>query len=111
MAADDVAEEELVIDAGAVSRLISVLRMGVNDILTSAMKDFTTDGTKSKAKASRYVAWYAKYRAEVPGSARMVSDMSKTDSNTILSLLAQEWSSILPALLSESQISSRPCVI
>jgi hypothetical protein len=98
---DHPAEEEMIVSGRLVNRLIDVLRSGVEDTLTSYLKDFVTDGTKSKSKTARQAAWYAKYRATIPGLAGLLKDLTKSDSTTIISLLSQEWSSTLPAFHSE----------
>jgi len=92
----------MVVGARLINRLIDVLKSGVEDTLISFLKDFVTEGTKSKSKISRQSAWYAKYRATIPGLAGLLKDLSKSDSTTIISLLSQEWSSSLVAFHSES---------
>jgi len=79
---------------------MDVLRSGVEDVLTSYLKDFVIDG-KSKSKSARQAAWYAKYRATIPGLAGLLKDLTKSDSTTIVSLLSQEWSNTLPAFHSK----------
>lgn len=95
--ADYKAEEEVVCSVRSVNRLIDILRSGIEDILTTSIKDFAADGTKSKTKVARQTLWYAKYRATIPGLASILKDLSKTDATTIVSLLAQQWSTSLPA--------------
>jgi hypothetical protein len=99
--ADDSAEEELMVSARLVNRLIDVLRSGIEDTLTSYLRDFVTDGMKTKSKVARQSAWYAKYRATIPGLAGLLKDLTKGDSTTIASLLSQEWSSTLAAFHSK----------
>ena len=101
---DHAAEEEVVVSPRLVNRLIDVLRSGIEDTLTSYLKDFVTDGTKTKSKVARQSAWYAKYRATIPGLAGLLRDLTKSDSTTIISLLSQEWSSTLPAFHSEFSV-------
>ena len=98
---DNAAEEELAVSARSVNRLMDILRSGIDDILSSHLKDFATDGTKSKSKTARQAAWYAKYRGTIPGLAVLVKDLTKSDSTTIVSLLSQEWSSTLATFHSE----------
>jgi hypothetical protein len=91
---------------GSVTFLIGVLRRGVADILSSAVKDFWTEGSKVKGKPARHAAWYAKYRAGIPGFTLLLKDLDRTDANTIVSLLAHHWSTHLPALQGEISLLS-----
>jgi len=61
------------------------------------MKDYVTDGTKSKSKVARQSLWYSKYRATLPGLSGLLKDLTKNDAVTIVSLLTQNWSTSLPA--------------
>jgi len=90
-----------VISARLIDRLIDILKSGIDDMLKSAMTDFTTEGSKSKSKTARQWLWYAKYRNTLPGLSGLLKDLSKRDATTIVSLLAQEWSTSLPALYGE----------
>jgi len=95
---DNPAEEELMVSARLVNRLMDVLRSGVEDILTFHLKDFVTDSVKSKSsKTAHHAAWYAKYRGTIPGLAGLLKDLTKSDSTTIISILSQEWSRTLAA--------------
>jgi hypothetical protein len=94
--------EEVIISARLVDRLIDIMKSSISDILSSSMKDFVTDGTKSKSKLARQSLWYSKYRATIPGLSGLLKDLTKNDAVTIISLLAQNWSTSLPAFHGES---------
>lgn len=78
-----------------VKMFLGILRTGVADILGSAINDYAVDGSKLKSKSARQTAWYASYRASVPGLASVLKELTSSDASTIVSLLAQGWSSSL----------------